>query len=148
MPVSDEGGRLQGLAVRFEPGVLSRGDAFRVGEEGERRLRLRTELAQLLWGVDADGHHPRVECVEIMLGLPQLGQLRMAERSPVAPVEHEHDRLAAQMVAQAERLSILVGELEGRRSLAYLRLRGRTGRRGVQCPPQCHCTGQGPDPSE
>jgi len=84
---------------------------FRVGEDGEQSLQLFLDPLASFRRINADGQHPHVQGLEVILVPYELTELAQAVRSPVATVEINED-VVASIARQAHALAVGLGEHE------------------------------------
>jgi hypothetical protein len=89
-----------------------------VGDEPIAQLQAVREALALLVGVRGDGDDLGARGRRVGQRSSKPLELEAAERSPVPPVEDEHDRLAAAVVGEAHGTAPRVAEGEIRRRLA------------------------------
>ena len=88
VPIDDEDGALDALAVWFD-GVVGVGDgAVSVGEEGEGKVELRLVVLVRLYGGGVDGQDCGVGCFEFGPVVPQGLELAVSTGGVVAAVEY------------------------------------------------------------
>jgi hypothetical protein len=70
------------------------------------------QLAVLVFSIDADGYDFGASSGELLVVCGQTGQLFSAIRSPIAPVEQQHDFALADVIFQRDAGSIRSGQAE------------------------------------
>ena len=84
----------------------------RTDRRGGPTAQIPEQLARLLVPIDADGEQLRIQTGTVDQETLQLNELRHAVRSPVAAIEHQHDRCVRLETRQGDGTPILVLQRE------------------------------------
>lgn len=83
-----------------------------IAEQGVRNAHFLSEAGGVVLGIDANRNNSNMFGFEFRVELGQLTQLACTEGSPITPVEDDHRRAFVEERCQANRLAVVIGQIE------------------------------------